>query len=248
MSTQQAALTELLEQLADQFTAQLRRGKSPSIDDYANQHPQLAERIRTLFPLLEMMEREASSTGQSGEAVSPPSPPQFQKLGDFRIVREIGRGGMGIVYQAIQESLGRTVALKLLPQVALDSRMNLRFQQEARLAAMLHHTNIVPIYGIGTEAGYSYFVMQFIEGMGLDQVLAELRTIRQKPGSVPDIDRPASAIASGLHANAFQTRFFKPENPFSATDQAANDTAKIRRSTTQVALPNQSSTANLTGT
>jgi len=264
MSTRQAAITELLEQLADQFTAQLRRGESPSIETFANQHPQLAERIRTLFPLLEMMEREASSAGQPVEPLTSPSPPPFQRLGDFRIVREIGRGGMGIVYQAIQESLGRTVALKLLPQVPLDSRMNQRFQQEARLAAMLHHTNIVPIYGIGAESGYSYFVMQYIEGTGLDRVLAELQSLRQKPATASGSDRPASVIASGLHDKPFSigpsvplilgaTPNGDPNNdPFTPALQVTMDTTEMRRSTTQVGTPlglsGQSSTGNLTGT
>lgn len=247
MPTQPAAITELLEQLADQFTAQLRRGEVPSIDAYAHQHPQLADRIRTLFPVLEMMERECSTSGQPAEPPMTP-PPQFERLGDFRIVREIGRGGMGIVYQAVQESLGRSVALKLLPQVALDSRMNQRFQQEARLAAMLHHTNIVPIYGIGEEGGYSYFVMQFIEGTGLDRVLMELRSLKQKPEEVTNTDRPASVIASGLHAKAFQAGPARQGNQFSSSGQAANDTTRMSHSVTQAAMPGQSSTANLSGT
>ncbi len=247
MPTQHAALTELLEQLADRFTAQLRGGESPSIEDYADQHPQLADRIRTLFPVLEMMEREGSTSGQPAEPAMMP-PPQFERLGDFQIVREIGRGGMGIVYQAVQESLGRTVALKLLPHVALDSRMNQRFQQEARLAAMLHHTNIVPIYGIGEEGGYSYFVMQFIEGTGLDSVLMELRSLRQEPEKVPDTARPVSVIASGLHANIRQLSPAHPVNPIGFSGQSPNDTTKMHRSITMVTLPGQSSTTNVSGT
>jgi eukaryotic-like serine/threonine-protein kinase len=252
MPTQQAAITELLEQLADQFTDQLRRGEAPSIDDYANRHPQLAERIRALFPILELMESEASSSGQTPESEIVPSP-QFERLGDFRILREIGRGGMGIVYQAVQESLGRTVALKLLPQVALGSRMNHRFQQEARLVAMLHHTNIVPIYGIGEEGGYSYFVMQFIEGTGLDCVLAELRSLRHNSSSAPNADHSASLIASGLHAQSLPVHPLAAASagrgkPLSPVDQVNNDTAKMQRSTTQVGLTNPSSTGNLSAT
>ncbi|MFY9252080.1 MAG: serine/threonine-protein kinase [Fuerstiella sp.] len=251
MLSHSAAITELLEQLADQFTAELRRGEVPCIEAYADQHPQLADRIRTLFPLLEMMERESSTSGQPAEASVTP-PPQFERLGDFRIVREIGRGGMGIVYQAVQESLGRTVALKLLPQLALDSRMNQRFQQEARLAAMLHHTNIVPIYGIGDEDGYSYFVMQFIEGTGLDRVLSELRALKQQPRDGANADRPASMIASGLHGQLFSEGPSSRKVEFAASDPAADpavsDTAKMHQATTQVSVSGQSSTANLSGT
>ena len=163
---------------------------------------------------------------------------------------------MGIVYQAVQESLGRTVALKLLPQLAMDSRMNQRFQQEARLAAMLHHTNIVPIYGIGEEDGYSYFVMQFIEGTGLDRVLMELRALQQKPQAEPTADLPASVIASGLRGKRLASGPCSRSGVFSASDAvgepSVTDTAKMHQAITQVAEPGQSSsgqssTANLSG-
>ena len=80
--------------------------------------------------------------------------PAFEKLGEYRIVREIGRGGMGLVFEAVQESLGRHVALKVLPFHGLLSPTQLeRFRREARAAARLHHTNIVPVFGVGEEAG-----------------------------------------------------------------------------------------------
>jgi hypothetical protein len=83
-------------------------------------------------------------------------------LGDYRIVREIGRGGMGVVHEAEQESLGRRVALKVLPPEALKHPMHVqRFQREARAAARLHHTNIVPVFGVGEENGTHYYAMQY---------------------------------------------------------------------------------------
>jgi serine/threonine protein kinase len=103
-----------------------------------------------------------------------------ERLGDFRIVREIGRGGMGVVYEAEQLSLGRHVALKVLPaQTLRDPRQLQRFQIEARAAGRLHHTNIVPVYGVGEQGGTHYYVMQFIRGQGLDQLLQKLCRIRQ---------------------------------------------------------------------
>jgi len=207
MADSPAATTELFEQLADDFTAALRRGESPPIEAYARQHPQLADRIRKLFPMLAIMEQNASSG-----AADPPLPAanELKQLGDFRIDREIGRGGMGIVYQAMQQSLQRIVALKLLTQSPIDSRLAERFQQEARLAAMLHHTNIVPIYGIGEEAGYAYIVMQYIEGVGLDHVLINLQLMRESGNDsappVPLDDQSASSIASAWHSARETTR------------------------------------------
>ena len=97
-------------------------------------------------------------------------------LGDFRIVREIGRGGMGVVYEAEQISLGRTVALKVLPFAAmLDQRQLTRFRNEARAAAALHHHNIVPVYSVGCERGVHYYAMQFIDGESLAAVIENIR-------------------------------------------------------------------------
>ncbi len=101
------------------------------------------------------------------------------QLGEYRIVREIGRGGMGVVYEAEQESLGRRVALKVLPSHLLaDAKQVRRFQREARSAARLHHTNIVPVFGVGQHEGTHFYVMQFIEGRGLDVILEELKQLR----------------------------------------------------------------------
>src|SRR5207302_4345693 len=102
-----------------------------------------------------------------------------------RIIREIGHGGMGVVYEAEQVSLGRHVALKVLPKQALaDSKQKSRFNREARAAAKLHHTNIVPVFGNGEHEGLPYYVMQFIQGLGLDEVLEELQRLQTgQPGS-----------------------------------------------------------------
>src|SRR5262249_27422730 len=97
-------------------------------------------------------------------------------IGDYRIVREIGRGGMGVVYEAEQRSLNRRVALKVLPLAsALDARQFQRFQLEAQAAACLHHQNIVPVFAIGTEGGVPYYAMQYIEGQSLAELIRGLR-------------------------------------------------------------------------
>jgi serine/threonine protein kinase/WD40 repeat protein len=188
-----------LEQLAESFIERHRRGERPSVSEYAAEHPELAERIRRLFPKLIMMEKLAPSDEASFGVSSVPR--EMERLGDFRIIREVGRGGMGVVYEAEQESLGRRVALKVLMTNPLTSdKRYRRFQREARTAARLHHTNIVPVHGVGEHDGIHYYVMQFIPGQGLDDIVTELRKIRQCRESLSD-----SPGISNDHSHATST-------------------------------------------
>jgi serine/threonine protein kinase/tetratricopeptide (TPR) repeat protein len=177
--------------LADEFLERCRRGERPALTEYTAAHPELAEQIRELFPALVML--EDVRPGPPGLAGTPPDTGPPRRLGEYRILREIGRGGMGVVYEAEQVSLGRRVALKVLPPGTLgDARQVERFQREARAAARLHHTNIVPVFAVGEEGGTHYYVMQYIEGRPLDEVLAELRRLRDEtarrgvPGAAAD--------------------------------------------------------------
>src|SRR5262249_53235993 len=121
--------------------------------------------------------------------------PALRQVGDFRIVREVGRGGMGVVYEAEQISLGRHVALKVLPQkLLLDARTRRRFEREAKAAARLHHTNIVPVFGVGEHEGLPYYAMQFIQGLGLDTVIQELRRLQPGGHTGADIPEPAGSV------------------------------------------------------
>ncbi len=98
-----------------------------------------------------------------------------RRLGDFEILRELGRGGMGIVYEARQLSLNRKVALKVLAgSLGVTPTAVMRFRREAEAAAKLHHTNIVPVYGIGEEDGTHFYAMELIEGPSLNHVIAHL--------------------------------------------------------------------------
>jgi serine/threonine-protein kinase len=169
-------------ELAEEFLARHRLGEKPSVETYAAAHPELADEIRRLFPALLMMEelkpRSGDATGSFDAAVVVRGT-RLERLGDFRILREVGRGGMGVVYEAEQESLGRRVALKVLGTPALQNAAQVRrFEREARAAARLHHTNIVPVFGVGEQEGLRYYVMQFIQGLGLDDVISELKRLR----------------------------------------------------------------------
>jgi serine/threonine protein kinase len=163
---------DALDRLADEFLARRRKGERPSIEEYAAAHPHLASEIRELFPTLEMMEELAPDERDTD------APPR--QLGEYRILREIGRGGMGVVYEAEQVTLGRRVALKVLPFHRLLDKSRLeRFRREAQAAARLHHPNIVPVHGVGEHEGTHFFAMQYVAGQGLDAVVAELKRLRR---------------------------------------------------------------------
>jgi len=210
-----------VEQLAEEFLERCRRGERPSVEDYARRYPEHAEIIRDTFAALAMMEdlapQSEDSFGQPSEDVGTViGGTSLEQLGDYRIIREVGRGGMGVVYEAEQVSLGRHVALKVLPQNLLtDVKQRRRFEREAKAAAKLHHTNIVPVFGVGEDEGLHYYVMQFIRGLGLDEVLAELKRIQDdNPSSIPATgvelprdrrgDVSAADVARSLMTGAFQ--------------------------------------------
>jgi hypothetical protein len=205
-----------LEALVEEYLDRLRRGEQPLIAEYAQLHPEFAEQIEQLFPALAVVEvfkpDSHDITGNlSNTFAGPDGSTQFEgqsasarRLGDFRIIREVGRGGMGIVYEAEQESLCRRVALKVLASPSLnDPRQVARFDREARSAARLHHTNIVPIFGVGSESGSHYYVMQFIHGLGLDQVLEEAKRLERPELGGVTADRASrqhQAAADGIAA------------------------------------------------
>jgi eukaryotic-like serine/threonine-protein kinase len=184
---------DTVDRLAEEFVARHRRGEHPAVSEYTDRFPQHAEAIRDLFPALALIEQVKPNAGDPTGTYTATAAAQgrrLERLGDFRILGEVGRGGMGVVYEAEQESLGRHVALKVLPDHArLDPRQLARFHREARAAAKLHHTNIVPVFGVGEQDGLHYYVMQYIPGQSLDTVLEELRRLR-RPRPAPEDDHP----------------------------------------------------------
>src|SRR4051794_35562192 len=195
-----------VERLAEEFVARHRRGERPAPAEYAECHPQWADRIHALFPALLLMEQHKPGVGDPSESAEDGgvAAAPLEQLGDYRIIREIGRGGMAIVYEAEQQSLGRHVALKvLLGHSRLGPEQTTRFQREARAAARLHHTNIVPVYGVGEHDGVHYYVMQFIPGQALDEVLREVRRLRRQALSVrPPDELPPPRTDDGSNAGS----------------------------------------------
>jgi serine/threonine protein kinase len=186
-----AVLAELVESL----TARLQAGQPIDLDRIARDHPAQAEPLRQLLPALEALAGVAvKDRGPVSDSGAPDLDMSLRGvLGDFRIVREIGRGGMGVVYEAVQLSLDRRVALKVLPFAAtLNPRQRQRFQTEARAAAQLHHSNIVPVYAVGSQEGVDYYAMQYIEGQTLAAHIQDRRT-RDHSGCASFLDNhPAS--------------------------------------------------------
>jgi tetratricopeptide (TPR) repeat protein len=218
--TESARSEDRFSALADEFIQHKRLGQNPSIESYAAAHPDLADEIRLAFPALLMIDdlkpSSGDPTGDFDAASVVVLGAKLERLGDFRVLREAGRGGMGVVYEAEQESLGRRVALKVLAAHAVpDPAQVKRFEREARAAAQLHHTNIVPVFGVGEQNGLHYYAMQFIAGLGLDAVIDAVKRLRHATRTAvapappdflegPDGSAPtAAAIARSLVTEAF---------------------------------------------
>ncbi len=184
-----------VEALADEFLARRRAGERPTPEEYAARHPELAGLIRDVFPALALLE-------ECGPGADAPAP---ERIGDFRVLRQIGAGGMGVVYEALEVSLGRHVALKVLPRhpppppAAVE-----RFRREARAAAGLHHPHIVPVFGVGEHEGLPFCVMQFIRGQNLADVLRDVRGLRR--GEVNESSGPARGLIVGTFQGSAATR------------------------------------------
>ncbi len=157
-------------------------GKVDDANKLIEQHPEHAERLQRLLPAIEALATLDAPTRTSTEL------PQPKSLGDFRIIRELGRGGMGIVYEAEQLSLGRQMALKVLPLAATLSVQQLeRFKNEARLAASLKHPHIVSVHSVGVERGVHYYAMELIEGCSLAEAIDGIRNADFPPRRVNSV-------------------------------------------------------------
>jgi serine/threonine protein kinase len=201
-ATHDADLADLVEEL----TGRLQSGAMLDLAILANEFPAHAAELQRLLPTLEALATPGVPRAQPMAADGQSAPSAFHRpgegqqircrrpvsdgaraktakkkadhgrLGDFRIIREIGRGGMGVVYEAEQLSLNRRVALKVLPfAAALNPRQLQRFKTEAQAAAQLHHSHIVPVYAVGCENGVHYYAMQLIDGQTLADAVAQMR-------------------------------------------------------------------------
>jgi WD40 repeat protein/serine/threonine protein kinase len=200
-------------QALDEYLAALEAGQPADRQALLARYPEVAADLARCLDGLEFIKAAAPqlrsraaavgpTAGASGSALQP-----GMTLGDYRVMREVGRGGMGVVYEAEQVSLGRRVALKVLPgEAAREAKLRARFQREAQAAAQLHHSNIVPVFEVGQEGDLCFYVMQYIQGQPLDAVILELQRLRAAAAdtSLPDAVPAASAVARSLLTDAFE--------------------------------------------
>jgi eukaryotic-like serine/threonine-protein kinase len=242
-----------IEILVEEYAALLRQGSSVTIEEFAARHPDHAVALRKILVAVDLVERAAlqsviASGSQAGNGFQ-----QFEKnipnsFGDFDIVRELGRGGMGIVYVAKQRSLKRLVALKVLPSSGPQAIKNRqRFRREAESAASLHHTNIVPVFGIGEQDGILFYAMQLIDGVPLNHVLDALlgsenphdnATLGSVPQGRSQHFAPAQAAAqlfqaeaNAVHDVVFQSTASNDDSTQRQEQTVAFQTFKPRQST-----------------
>jgi tetratricopeptide (TPR) repeat protein len=225
------------------YCVALEKGEKPNRDELLALFPEVAGDLSECLDALEFVHQVIPQARQqledaTGEKAVASGPQAVGTLGDFRIVREIGRGGMGVVYEAEQVSLGRKVALKVLPFAAvLDPKQLQRFKNEAQAAAQLHHQNIVPVFFVGCERGVHFYAMQYVEGQTLAQVIRDLRRLEAPEDEAPDEeDQPGLNVAEALTSGRY-------ESPKRVANGDAPTAAHVAELTPAVAPPEAKETA-----
>jgi len=191
-----ASLESLLGEVAGEYFDRLTGGERPEIEDYVERYPEIAEQIRAAFPALQVVgdSRAGSELPRVDSDLA-----GRKTLGDFRILHELGRGGMGVVYEAEQLSMGRRVALKVLPFAALAQDKSLqRFRNEVRAAGALNHPNIVPIHSVGEERGVHFFAMQLIRGQTMAEVITQLVRLQNSGQPLQDTSISQTLSVTGV--------------------------------------------------
>ena len=212
---------DVLHELLGEIGEHLSRGEAVDVDDYLTTYPETAERLRRAIPGIKAL----IQLGHIEKVEPTAGLPMLGELGDYRIVREVGRGGMGVVYEAEQLSLHRRVALKVLPFAAvLEPQRLQRFKNEAIAMASLDHPNVVKVYGVGVERSIHFLAMQFIDG----NTLADLIDARKRPKTpLPDAQSPEFAQPLATHRST-QAVAFATTQGLSRTDRKQHEQQIIR--------------------
>lgn len=188
--THDEASEKLLDSIVDDFTRQIRAGQNPQVVDFQERHPQLHCQLGELLGSVAAIEGLKSAAAGSTASFDRTQFPMPETIGEYDVISELGRGGMGVVYLGKHQTLGRQVAIKVLPPSLASSEDRVdRFQGEARAAARLHHTHIVGVFGVGQNESFHYYVMDYVAGRGLDELIVE----RKMKDNSSDSDSASSA-------------------------------------------------------
>ncbi len=220
-----------LGELVDEIHSRIDAGEEVDIDQLAIEFPEYQERLRRMLPMLKELNSFDWSITDDPSTGNQLQTAEQKTLGDFRILRQIGRGGMGIVYEAQQLTINRKVALKILPLAALvDPRSLQRFKNEVTAIATLEHPHVVSVYSVGEERGIHYFAMQLIRGQSLAAVIRELRERSENKSTVAGTR--ISQVVSDMADEANVEKVGKPNDPGQAGDETAGDTLAMGKSET----------------
>ena len=215
----------VLDDVVERFAESCRSGETPSVLETVRRYPHLGDELSEILPTIVALHEFKDAESAEREVLSCVGQPSMnvpQRIGEYDLVRELGRGGMGVVYEAMQASLGRRVALKVLASgvLATDKQVR-RFHREAKAAGRLHHTNIVPVFGVGESQGTHFYAMQLITGVSLDRIVDVMTSTASAGGDVASqldpsdgsivVNSPA-AIADALLANRFAPRRASPDD------------------------------------
>lgn len=253
---------EPVEILASQFVEELRCGQKPSVENYARRYPAHASVIRDSFPMLALLEQARIQNEAASIRRNMPEKFPFNRLGRCELLCELGRGGMGVVFQGREINSEHVVAVKVLPwRVSIVPEWQKRFEDEARITAKLRHRNIVPVFRFGQEHGYCYYVMQFVNGIGLDVVIRRMQEVEGvvyqdeiqrmeavKPaGFVSSVAMPALQTPAQIESAASQSKRKKltPTSWKGFTQIAIQATQALRHAHGHMILHNDIKPANL---
>ncbi len=217
---------DLLDKIVADYTRRTREGRAPEIAIYKRKYPTLAEEIEDILSSVAMIEGLKIETNQEdGLKVKKNSDlSEMKQLGDYVIIREVGRGGMGVVFEAVHQSLGRRVALKVMLEKELESEKHIaRFRREAQAAARLHHTNIVSVFGVGESNGYHFYVMEYIDGISLKSAVRSLTGIRESEFKNQTVGDNGFSTASSTASNS---ELFLPPD-LEDTEDASDQTQEV---------------------
>ena len=215
----------VLDDVVEQFAESCRAGGPPSVLETVRRYPHIRDELAEILPTIVALHEFKDAASAERELLSGAGQPSMnmpQRIGEYDLVRELGRGGMGVVYEAIQASLGRRVALKVLASgvLATDKQVR-RFRREASAAGRLHHTNIVPVFGVGESQGTHFYVMQLITGVSLERIVDVMTKMASAGGVVGSKLDPSdgsiavnspTAIADALLADQFAANQFAPRH------------------------------------